>query len=248
MIISTDNPINNDVQLILGVSSQIKINSRNVESLNITDRETMAKVCHFVINHLNRLTGDEEASLIALKYRLDAQIQSIKNDTTGIIAFFRYFFCPEEKAEKKRQVEYFETLSDFILDVRNSWLGFSPLPGGAMRSQNESDIELFDFESDYEEFSDEYVKGFFEVIENNGSSQRSQAQKSKTPISVTTDNSKLASLTKEISKHPLFSKTVEDMPEAPLPGEIAAIPLPPPSNMPAPPPPQVEKEYLCLQR
>ena len=48
------------------------------------------------------------------------------------------------RAEKQRQVEHLETVQDFILDLRNSWKG---LP------QSGSEIELFDSESDFDEFS-----------------------------------------------------------------------------------------------
>gem|GEM_PF-6142261 len=87
-----------------------EINIYNTENINILDIEVIAKLYRIAVRENENITNEELVALNSIKKKIDFEIKNIKNETTGIIAFFKYFFNQKLKSKKQCQMSRLELL------------------------------------------------------------------------------------------------------------------------------------------
>lgn len=95
-----------------------KINFSSVAKQNI-NIDVVSKVSNFIVLSSKKDIYEKEQlfGLGQLDQKLEREIQEIKSDTTGFLAFFRYLFHSTAKAQKELLVERMSMLRDFIDQV-----------------------------------------------------------------------------------------------------------------------------------
>ena len=95
-----------------------KTNLQNLENVDSfgTDLETIRKIGHFILKNKEQgMSPETWVKLDQYEKKLNNEIRKIKSETSGIAAFFRYFFFnSKEKNEKLNQLQYMEALRNFI--------------------------------------------------------------------------------------------------------------------------------------
>lgn len=71
-------------------------------------------MANFIGNHQENL---EKRELKSLHAALENRIHHIKENTTGILAFFRFLLNPYKRNELNQQIYYFKALDDFVKNI-----------------------------------------------------------------------------------------------------------------------------------
>ncbi|WP_068467593.1 hypothetical protein [Candidatus Protochlamydia phocaeensis] len=75
------------------------------------------RVANFINDNKDKLIKENKGELEQLEQLVEKNIEKIEKNTTGFLAFFRYLFNPEAKAQKLQQKQYLETLRDFVKQI-----------------------------------------------------------------------------------------------------------------------------------
>lgn len=94
---------------------------QHAEALNFNDltkgqidAKAVSKISKFILYSSENEIKSHLLELGSLKLKLKDTMQSIKKDTTGILAYFRYLFSPTEKAKRLLLLDEIVILNSFI--------------------------------------------------------------------------------------------------------------------------------------